>query len=343
MRFCALLCVVLATGCVRDIEVFDAGPRTSSGRGGTTDGGSPGFDGGVKPTDCKQTIADTFEVPSPVGTDRFAGVRWLVFDDIGRLYVLNIIGPAPYTSYVHIFAPAPDHTLIRVIGRGTLGPVQSMAVDAQGHLHVLEYESTGGGGPPEVIELDDMGMLVRRWNPNQQATAWSIAIDSQNRSYIGGFTIDRYDSNRMYVDTIGVEGPQRTQMEIASDIHFGPAGHVWIADIFRNNVHQFDVMTGAHIFEFGGKGNGEPGKFDNQSLAQGDFRGPERMDFDSAGNIYAADPANARVQKLTRQGSFLGAYDFGGSETIGPIAVNPQTGRVYVGRRTTIDIWCPLD
>ncbi len=341
-----------AAGCSQDIRILDTG-TTPSGRDGSAatgdtlpgDGGAD-LDGGLQDSgveaNCIGQPGDVVQVPDPGGADRFQGVRSIAFDSDGRLYVLNIRGPAPFVSYVQVFSQAPQHRLEGVIGRNDLGPVQHMSVAPDGRVIVVEFDTSMQGGPPAIVELDRQGTLLRRWSPDRSPNAYSAAVDVDGNYFIGGFIVRRYDSSRVWVGEIGEEGGALGQMEIATDTEVGPNGSVWVADLFRNNIHQWDATTGRHVLEFGGKGNGEPGKFDNGNVAMGDFFGPGSIAFDSNGDIYADDSANSRIQKLSATGTHRATFDFGGSQTLGPLAVEPRNGNVYVGRRTSIDIICPL-
>lgn len=345
-----LLSVAVNAACATDIAILDTGARAGAdasvtGADGSVisrDAGLIADSGGQQAADCKRTVTDDFSVPAPPLPEAFSGVRALGFDRTGRLFVLNIAGPAPYTSWVLVFGPAPRHDFVRVIGRGSLGRVQDMVVESDGRLHVLEYDSGGGGGPPGIVVFSAVGVFERRWAPSMQPNAFSLGRDGTGRLYVGGYVVTRYASDGTFTDAIGVEGPGLGQMEVATSLAIGPRGNVWVADLFRNNIHQWDRVTGAHVLEFGGKGNGEPGKFDNARVPMGDFFGPANIAIDGRGSVYANDPANFRLQKFSPQGSFLAAFDFGGSMTFGPMALEPSSGNIYIGRRTGVDILCPF-
>ena len=333
---------VLLAGCLQEIRAADSGLGGTGASDGPTfaDAGS-GADGSASnPVGCIRQAGDVAQISDPGGMDRFVGVRGLDFGPGHRLYVLNLLGPAPFSGYVHVFSPAPEHRLEAVLGRGVLGPVQHLTVAPDRRIIVVEYNSSGQGGPPEVIELDGNDNLLRRWTPSANNEAFSAAVNEAGEYLVGGFLVERYGSDRSHEQRIGVEGGMPGQMEVATDTEIGPDGFVWVADLFRNNIHQWHAETGVHVLEIGGRRNGEPGTFDNQSVPAGDFFGPEDIAFDSSGNLFANDPANSRIQKLTRQGSHLASFDFGGSRTIGPIAVEPSSGNLYVSRRTAIDILC---
>ncbi len=46
--------------------------------------------------------------------------------------------------------------------------------------------------------------------------------------------------------------------------------------------------------------------------------------------------------KLNRSGTMQGEYGFLAGEDINPIAVEPVTGIIYVGRASGVDLICPL-
>ncbi|MBL8952036.1 MAG: hypothetical protein JNK82_14730, partial [Myxococcaceae bacterium] len=112
----------------------------------------------------------------------------------------------------------------------------------------------------------------------------------------------------------------------------------WVGEISERFLERFDVATGDRTGQIGGHGT-EPGKFDGSSDVHA---GPTDLAFDSAGNIYVNDPQGSRIMKLSPTGTALGAFTFGKAENVEPVAVDPRTGNVYVGRDIGVDIVCPF-
>ncbi len=290
---------------------------------------------------CMRRLQEDIQVPAPVGMAAFQNVRGMVFDSARRLYVLSR-SSSPFVGWVTVLGPAPEHALIRTFGRDHLRAVHDLVVDASGNVLVLDW-NPDGQDPPVVHVYDPQGNFVRTWPADCAGNcdeAWSITRDDTGRIYTGGLVLFRFDAQGTYVDAIGRWGDLSGRMGLGRGLAFDPRGFVWVADLTRNRIHQYDIATGSHVIEIGGRGVG-PGLFDADAAS--DWRwGPSKLALDANGAIYANDPYASRIQKLSRQGTFLGEFSFGTSMEIGPIQVEPSTGSVYVGRGTGVAIVCAL-
>lgn len=321
-------------------------PGSDTGATGDPDGGMTGHDDAtVNPSaSCMRTVADNIHVPEPASPKPFSGVRSLVFDSAGDLYVLNREGP-PYTGWVHVLARSPNHAHRRTVGAGIINDPRDLAVDSTGNMHVVTYDPEPFDAVPEVHVFNPMGAEVSVWNAdaggtNAQDEAWSAVIDSAGRLNIGGLVVYRYSLAGAFIDQMGLWGGIDGRIGRAEGLAWDPMGIVLVADLARNMVHRLDSASRNQLSEFGGRGSA-PGEFDG--AAEPDVRwGPTRLAVDARRNIYANDPFNSRIQKFSPQGQFLGEFVFGGSRAIHSIAVDPLSGNIYVGRDFGIDIICPL-
>lgn len=303
------------------------------------DGGLVARDSGEPMSVCMTELRQDIQVPSPNAPHGFQGVRALVFDASRRLHVLSRQGP-PFTGWVSVHEPAPDYRLIRGFGREQIRAAQDLVVRPNGDVLVLDWDPDGVTGPV-VHEFAVSGAFRRTIELGGGIDeAWGLALDGAGTLYVAGQVVARYDANGVLIDTIGRFGGAAGAVGIAKAVALDPRGYAWVASLIHNSIQQYDVSTRALVQQIGGRGVG-PGLFDGD--AADDWRwGPTRVALDGQGALYANDPYVGRIQKLSRQGVFLGEFRFGNTMEIGPLRVEPQTGHVLVGRGTGVAIVCPL-
>jgi len=345
MRWLAIAALALSS-CAQDIVAVDhddaAEPVThDDARTGNLDATMAGLpDATANASNCSRRMQDNILVPDQTGMNRLTGIRSMRFGPNRQLYVLSREGP-PYHSWVTVLGPAPNHALIRSFGHAKLGAAQDLVVDSGGNVSVVEYD-LNGGADPVVHVFDPNGTFIRTWTANGggQDEARSMALDTQGRIYIGGLVVFRYDPQGNFIDSMGAWGSAPGRIGLARGLAFDSRGFVWVADFVRNKVHQFDISSRSQVTEFGSRGPG-PGQFDGNEDPMVVW-GPSQLDLDASGAIYANDPFVSRVQKLSRQGGFLGEMSMGGTMNVGPVRVEPMNGNVYVGIDTAVAIMCPL-
>jgi sugar lactone lactonase YvrE len=346
-----LLFVLLSTGCLESIDVGDpndSGPGDDAGTidtgtidtgtndSGTTDTGSndSGLDSGMG-FECMTDFRNRVIVPPPTGDAAFFQISAMGFDAQGFLYVLS-------QGYITRLGPAPTHEVELSYGRGDIGFARGIAVAADGTSYVSDWGQAGD--VPAVVVFNSLGTLVDRFEttePNMvNDQALGIAIDDQDTLYIGGLVLFRYRTDGTFVDYFGVEGFNPGEVMFPVGLAWDPTGFLWVADLFRNYIHQYDLSTGSQRIEFGGRGT-ELGTFDG-TAPMDEYWGPTRIVLDSDGDVYVNDPWSSRVQKFDRFGGSLGEFSFGGSRAVDALAIEPMSGNLYVSRGDAIDILCPF-
>jgi sugar lactone lactonase YvrE len=143
---------------------------------------------------------------------------------------------------------------------GCLGWPQRVAVDSDGHVFVTDQWT------PRVIKLG--------------------AKSDTFRTVVGENPIPTSDS----VQT------QRAQLSWPAGIAVDPAGGLFFADHTAQRVYRFGLKDGslktiAGTGNKGFKGDGEPG-------SRAEFRFPEGLARDGNGNLFIADYANCRIQRI---------------------------------------------
>lgn len=165
----------------------------------------------------------------------------------------------------------------------------SVEIDSNGFVYVAGHED-------RIQKFTADGELVKIWGTSgagdgQFDHPHGLAIDRSRGDlvYVGD-----QENGRMQVFTSDGAFVRRwtdPQFQHIHDVGIDPAsGDVFVGD-YELDVLQRFTSTGSLVVKLGGTGAG-PGK----------FAGIWGVSTDSAGNIYAADTGNRRIQKLGRDG-----------------------------------------
>ncbi len=260
----------------------------------------------------------------------FSTINAVRFDADGNLYVLNRTSS---DSYISVFGPSPNNDYSRAIGRGLLRDGIDFTLAPDGTYWVLEDRS-GATIDPAVVHLSAEGVQLSKFNVETDEVG-GLALGSDGMLYVASYRIGRYDADGMPHGVFGSKDPAPPRYQ---GLQFDSTGFLWATEMFERTVERFDVRSGDRSAKFGGHGS-EVGKFDGNTDVHG---GPSDIAIDAKGDLYVNDPLGSRIMKLNRQGSPLGEFKFGGADNVEPIAVDPRTGNVYVGRDNGVDIICPL-
>lgn len=307
------------------------GGGSAGGGGSATGGGSASGGGGSTRTDCNHALGDGHHVTAPA-QHPFAGIRAMQFDAQGNLFVLNWQQSAG-KSYLSMFAPAPGRAFLNATPDGVLKAGQDFAFDGAGDVYVLDFDASVDSSPT-VVMLDALGAKLNSFSTNT-SDGDGIFYDTDGTLLVSAAWLVRLDTDGGFVG--GPYGGVPNLTPFFTGIARDSSGLLWAGELNDNVLVSFDASMN-RLGSIGGRGTGA-GQFDGNSMYH---EAPERFTFDAQGNLYAADPGNGRVMKLSTTGDMLGSFDFGGSDNIGAIAVDPLTGNVLVSRTSAIDVICAL-
>jgi sugar lactone lactonase YvrE/flagellar hook assembly protein FlgD len=189
-------------------------------------------------------------------------------------------------------APAWGQTITTVVGNCTNG-------------------YTGDGGPASLATL---------WVPDD------IAFDSAGNYYIadpGSCTIRKVTIATGIINTVAGNGtPDYTgdggpatlaTLDYPSGVALDPENNIYIADYYNNAIREVFAATGAITTIIGNGIGGYTGDGGPASLAE--INNPERVRFDSLGNLYIADSDNFVVRRVSAATGNIST--FAGNGTMG--------------------------
>ncbi|MGA8441027.1 MAG: peptidyl-alpha-hydroxyglycine alpha-amidating lyase family protein [Candidatus Sulfotelmatobacter sp.] len=208
-------------------------------------------------------------------------------------------------------AQAPD-------GGWASGLVSWVAIGSKG----LIYELQRGDRADPVLVLNQEGKLLRSWGKGDYKIPHSIRIDPEGNVWTvdaGTSVVQKYSplGKKLMTVRVGEQPENDSPFNGATDIAFGPSGHLFIADGYGNSRILEYTADGKRIKQWG-----KPG------VGPGEFHLPHAIQIDSGGTIYVADRENARIQKFDLDGKFLGEI--------------PHLGRIYSLKLAGNVLWASI-
>lgn len=195
-----------------------------------------------------------------------------------------------------------DRIELKVNPPMTLEGISAVAGDQKGYIYVIHRPASGD----PVVVVDQKGNRIRSWGNGLFKTPHGIRVDPAGNVW----TVDAKTS---MVYKFTPEGQKLLEISVgdvpdpsrdfcgATDVAFGPNGHVYVSDGYCNGrVLEYDA-AGKKVRQWGTRGTG-PGEF---NLAHAIAVSPR-------GNVYVADRGNGRLQWFDPQGTFLGEFKYGG-------------------------------
>lgn len=215
---------------------------------------------------------------------------------------------------------------------GQFNLITDVVVAPDGSVYTLE------NGNDRVQRFSPDGQLIGGWGGGgmfQQPESFTVSA-AGDISVADAFTsrVQRYDANGAPVLTWGTLGSGPGQMNNPEGIAASGASTYYVADRGNTQIDQYDVpSTGPANFvrSWGSSGSG-PSQFTRVL----------ELAVDAAGNVYAVDRDNGRVQEFTADGNFIRQF---GSSGTGPgqlsqpvdVAVDGQ-GNVWVADHTNFKV-----
>jgi tripartite motif-containing protein 71 len=151
------------------------------------------------------------------------------------------------------------------------------------NMRVLRF---GDDGSPKGVFIDNAG-----FGATQHQAPYGLAVDPGTCDVFMADTdrrqVDRYDENGDYVRSYGqngVVGETATTFRYPSRVAVRD-GMLFVADTWANRISVWRLDGSQELFRLQGTGG-----------ANGQFRQPRGMSFDSAGRLHIADQGNKRVQ-----------------------------------------------
>ncbi len=138
-----------------------------------------------------------------------------------------------------------------------------------------------------VVKFNKDGQYLLEWGkpgkgPSQFNTVHGIAIDNQERVYVG----DRANSRVQIFDKNGKYLEEWNNLRFPYYIYMSKDQHLWVGDGYTNKILKYD-LNGKLLFHWGTFGSWPGGIW-----------GPHQFSVDEANNFYIADVHIGRIQKF---------------------------------------------
>jgi DNA-binding beta-propeller fold protein YncE len=192
----------------------------------------------------------------------------------------------------------PVDSFLKLPDDQKLGPCSGVDIDSRGNVYVIQRKS------PPILCFESSGKLIHSWGTplvgrdGDMTGAHGIRIDKNDFIWItdrARHLVRKFDQRGQLLLTIGTEGSPGTgenQFDRPTDVAFGRAGEIYVADGYGNSrVMKFDKV-GKFLKTWGVKGSA-PGQFDL----------PHTIAVGSDERIYVGDRYNSRIQIFDSEGS----------------------------------------
>ena len=195
-----------------------------------------------------------------------------------------------------------------------LGQVSGVGVDSKGTVFVFRRAqrsfnskdslATDPIETPTILLFDGAGgRLIGSWGAGRFAMPHGLTVDNRDNVWVTDIALNqvfkfaRDGALLLTLGERGVAGTDSAHFNRPTDVAVAPDGSFYISDGYRNSRIVRFSKEGRYLFSWGRKGSG-PGEFDL----------PHSIALDTAGQVYVADRANARIQVFDSLGHFLTAW-----------------------------------
>lgn len=191
-------------------------------------------------------------------------------------------------------------------GSGEFSKPVDVAVDAEGRVHVSDYDLD------RIQVFTEKGEFLKQWGksgraPGEFTVAAGLGIDpKRDRIYLAEFynkRVEAYDLDGRFLFQIGHPGRVWSKaLNYPTDVAVDRNGNLYVADAYNNRIQKF-TPTGEYLNKWGG--------FFGWGIAssrKGYFKVPSGVAVDQAGRIFVADSANHRIVVLSKNGSVLSRW-----------------------------------
>jgi sugar lactone lactonase YvrE len=237
----------------------------------------------------------------------------LAFDRSGRLLV-----PSPQDNRIYTYSAAGARVggwKPASRGVGDFSDIGGLTVSAQGDVFLV------GARDRTVQKLSPDGRRLALWG-KKQSDVFSypnqLAVDRSGNVYVTLTEANHVKKLRPN----GTTAASWTDPYGPAGIAVAPSGNIYVGD--RSGVREYSP-SGKQIRRWGATG---------RSLGHFSLRGADGIAVSKAGNVYAVDPGNARVDEFNSAGRYIRSWGRGGAgpgqfQNPAGIAISPA-GNVYV-------------
>jgi DNA-binding beta-propeller fold protein YncE len=240
--------------------------------------------------------------------------------------------------------------LLRIFGSEGRGPAQftlpdGIEVDGAGTIwvadrnanRILRFTNTGKPRPFAPFARDGFSSL-----PGRFRLPYDIDVDGLGNIYVAderNNRIQEFSPRGKFIRMWGRHGGDGSagkgmgEFDEPRGVEVDRFGNVWVADHQNRRVQKF-THDGRFLASFGANG-GAGGR----GSAPGEYNAPRGLSTDPDGNVYVADDANHRIQKLSSAGAPLAVWgrDGGGYDRYGHPRDGSGPGEFRLPYGTAVD------
>jgi streptogramin lyase len=171
--------------------------------------------------------------------------------------------------------------------------------------------------------------FVTQWGsegsaPGQFNQPSAVAVDAAGNVYVADTEnnrIQKFGPAGAFVTAWGTPGTAEGQFSDPRGLAVDPAGRVYVADRGNNRIQRFSATGTFEVMWGWAVDTGSPAlqtctsgcQIGTPGTGDGQFNGPEGLDFEVTGHLWVADGFNRRVQKFTSNGTFVSKFGSFGS------------------------------
>jgi RHS repeat-associated protein len=230
------------------------------------------------------------------GAGQFSEPQALTVDSKGNLWIADTgndrVQEQSATEFIRQFGGESS-------GPGQLAAPGGLALDAEGNVWVADTSHN------RIQEFNSKGELIRAFGATGTGNgAFSepkaLAISPAGNVYVadtGNKRVQEFNSKGEFIRKWGSSGEGNGQFYSLQGVAVDAESHVWTIDSGL-------VGSGVRVQKFSAEGT-YLAQFGKQGSENGQFKSPQGIATDAAGNVWVADSGNNRIQAFKPSGEFI--------------------------------------
>ena len=231
------------------------------------------------------------------------------------------------------------------IAPGEFDVPDGVAVDPAGHVYVADRENN------RIQKFTSSGRLLAVWGrnggdgslglaPGEFNGPYGVAVDGRGLVYVldsRNNRVQKFASGGTFLAMWGRNGGDGSYGSLPGEladprgIDVDRRGFVYVADHGNHRIQKFSPE--GRVTAVWGRNGGDG----SAGAGPGEFNQPRGVTVDSAGNIYVAEKANHRIQKLAPDGAYVTWWGRNGGAGGGDAAIGDAAGEFNLPYDVAVD------